>query len=291
MGIFDFFKGKKENTTQNTGKELLELVEMRPGIGIPRALEGCWPDINKSRMNCISITASPENDLSLEQSKFGHYPCMPAGFEYPKDAEGRYMFLLAQINFSEMPPLEGYPTSGYLQFYIAAFDDVYGLDFDNPFSQKNFRVLFFEESEVENYTADFSFLDETLKAEMLPLNKPHALQFSAKEEFVGLGDVRENIHVQFAAVYELHPELENDLENFVWENFMAVGHKIGGYAYFTQEDPRLYKKEIDDYLLLLQINSDDEIMWGDAGVANFFIHPDDLAKKDFSKVFYNWDCS
>jgi uncharacterized protein YwqG len=31
-------------------------------------------------------------------------------------------------------------------------------------------------------------------------------------------------------------------------------------------------------------------MWGDMGVGNFFIHPDDLAKKDFSKIFYTWDC-
>ncbi|MDN5490601.1 MAG: DUF1963 domain-containing protein, partial [Acinetobacter sp.] len=33
-----------------------------------------------------------------------------------------------------------------------------------------------------------------------------------------------------------------------------------------------------------------EIMWGDSGVGNFFIHPDDLEKRDFSKVVYNWDC-
>lgn len=33
-----------------------------------------------------------------------------------------------------------------------------------------------------------------------------------------------------------------------------------------------------------------DIMWGDCGVANFFIHPDDLKNKDFSKVLYNWDC-
>ena len=34
-----------------------------------------------------------------------------------------------------------------------------------------------------------------------------------------------------------------------------------------------------------------DIMWGDVGVANFFIRPEDLKNKDFSKVLYNWDCS
>ena len=33
-----------------------------------------------------------------------------------------------------------------------------------------------------------------------------------------------------------------------------------------------------------------EMLWGDVGVCNFFIHPHDLAKRDFSKVLYNWDC-
>ena len=33
-----------------------------------------------------------------------------------------------------------------------------------------------------------------------------------------------------------------------------------------------------------------EMLWGDVGVCKFFIHPQDLAKRDFSKVLYNWDC-
>ena len=31
-------------------------------------------------------------------------------------------------------------------------------------------------------------------------------------------------------------------------------------------------------------------MWGDAGVANFFISEQDLKNKDFTNVVYNWDC-
>ncbi|WP_438870473.1 DUF1963 domain-containing protein, partial [Pseudomonas sp. L1(2025)] len=69
-------------------------------------------------------------------------------------------------------------------------------------------------------------------------------------------------------------------------------HKIGGYASFTQEDPRSYSHQ-NHTILLLQIDSDDDIdsMWGDVGIANFFIRPEDLKKKDFSNVLYNWDCS
>ena len=31
------------------------------------------------------------------------------------------------------------------------------------------------------------------------------------------------------------------------------------------------------------------IMWGDAGVANWLITPEQLKNLDFSKVFYSWD--
>jgi uncharacterized protein YwqG len=46
------------------------------------------------------------------------------------------------------------------------------------------------------------------------------------------------------------------------------------------------------YRLLFQMDIDDEagIMWGDSGVANFFISQPDLESKNFSRVLYNWDC-
>ena len=73
----------------------------------------------------------------------------------------------------------------------------------------------------------------------------------------------------------------------------ASGHRLGGYPFFTQTDPRQYNEKIQDYILLFQLDTDDaenDIMWGDSGVGNFFIHPEDLKKRDFSKVVYNWDC-
>ena len=73
------------------------------------------------------------------------------------------------------------------------------------------------------------------------------------------------------------------------------GHQIGGYPDFTQNDPREEHDELKDYILLFQLQSEwedgIEIIWGDLGVGGFFIHPDDLAKLDFSKVAYSWDCS
>lgn len=67
----------------------------------------------------------------------------------------------------------------------------------------------------------------------------------------------------------------------------------GGWAYFTQGDPR------DDDApkeLLLQLDtymdsdSPVQLMWGDCGVGNFFISKEDLARLDFNRVLYTWDC-
>jgi len=44
----------------------------------------------------------------------------------------------------------------------------------------------------------------------------------------------------------------------------------------------------EDYLLLLQVDSDEGIRWKGDGVANFFIHPDDLIRKDFSNVLFTF---
>ena len=69
-----------------------------------------------------------------------------------------------------------------------------------------------------------------------------------------------------------------------------MGHHIGGYPYFTQFDLRDSGNIPKDYELLLQLDSDEYLMWGDMGVSNFFIHPEDLKKADFSRVAYTWDC-
>lgn len=68
------------------------------------------------------------------------------------------------------------------------------------------------------------------------------------------------------------------------------GHKIGGYAYFTQSDPREHDDKLKNDVLLLQIDTDEEIMFGDSGVANFFINKEDLINKNFEKAYFNWDC-
>lgn len=291
MGLFDFiFNRKKQVEAPVAENKALDKVAVMPGITIARAFADNWTNIAAAQIPFISIDATPASTIELQQSKLAHYPKIPIGFNYPKDKEGNPMFPLAQINFSEVPALEGYPSTGLLQIYISVTDDVYGINFENNQLQENFRVVFFEEAEVEKFVTDFSFLQEVMDTDRSPVYKPHTLKFSEKVDYIGLGDVRfENSNI-IKDIINKYPGLEEELEESLYDDCSNSGHKIGGYAYFTQEDPRLYNNEIENYILLLQIDTDDEIMWGDSGVANFFIDAADLAKKDFSKVIYNWDC-
>lgn len=289
----DLFNRKKPNkNSPNTlsNQELLKEVRVTPDLVLPKVLADYFPEIEKTARQTVSIIATPSDNLSIRQSKFGHYPCLPKGFSYPTDEHGNYLYPLAQINFSEVPHLDHFPKSGYLQFYIGT-DDVYGLNFDD-WRLSNFKVLFFEESEVDTPEENFDFLDEGLNLESVPVYKSHELSFELQTEYVGLEDLQGGNGSSFN-LYDImgrYPSIENEIEKAAYYVFSRAGHKLGGYAYFTQSDPRGENKAIKNYVLLFQMDSDQDIMWGDSGVANFFIDSDDLAKKDFSKVFYTWDC-
>jgi uncharacterized protein YwqG len=314
MGLFDFFSKKKKASLEHNpviqpskpgnkwidveekaadidADYLLEKIEVVPGLVLPRAFANHWPELSQTRAPYIQIKATPSAELTFGQSKFGSFPLLPLNYPYPKDQNGNFMFPLAQINFRELPPLPGFPRTGYLQFYIAA-DETYGYRFDNH--PNDCKILFFEEHEVEHFQTDFSFLESIMASTNIPVIEPHALRFALKEEYFGVQNVINHMNPgisleQIAAQYD--EELEEELMSYAYDHFTHAGHKLGGYASFTQSDPRDYQdSHAKEFVLLLQIDSDEQIMWGDMGVGNFFIHPDDLAKKDFSKIFYTWDC-
>lgn len=71
-----------------------------------------------------------------------------------------------------------------------------------------------------------------------------------------------------------------------------------GYPDFTQDNPlecQFAEHHFDTLLLRLEdqddpLNKGFFMMWGDCGIANFFINSEKLKALDFSDVFYMWDC-
>lgn len=250
-----------------------------------------------TKKEVITIETREEENLSLTDSKFGGYPYVPKNGYIPRDSEGNPFFMVAQINCEQLPENNIYPKKGLLQFWIIDGDDLYGLDLQDPCSNAGKRVLYFPEL-TEGLSLDEVKLQYVLTEEYTPMTpyKELALTFIRREEGITPWDVNfdrlftDLWNEAFSDDIETIWDLPEETRRLLWDIVPdGTEHRIGGYPYFTQQDPREEDSPFTE--LLLQMNSDgDYIMWGTMGVANFFIRKEDLKEKNFEEVLYNWDC-
>ena len=266
---------------------------------------------NKKPMIKISLSDDKPN---LFQSKFGGVPYLPKNAGAPKNKENEQLTLLAQINIEELPKNNIYPMKkGILQFWILN-DDVLGLDYDTHLGN-GFKVVYYkeidksvtEEEVLEKYKpykdedsyfpveGEFSlsfkltdgyFSDSNDDFREIVNREMKKFHIENKEKYKGILKVYDD--KEYLSYWDIWDILEEDKE--IGKKLFEAGHKIGGYPDYTQNDIRDEEYEI----LLLQIDSEgtekNEIMWGDCGIANFFIREKDLKELNFEKVIYNWDC-
>ena len=82
------------------------------------------------------------------------------------------------------------------------------------------------------------------------------------------------------------------MDDYIWDDDRlqpSWGNRVGGYPSSTQETSSKRTKSWNTMLLQLE-SIDREVYWGDFGIAAFYISHDDLIKRDFSKVGFDWDC-
>ena len=260
---------------------------------------------NNSR-ECINIVIEENNSLNLTDSKFGGLPYISTDSDTPKDSNGNQLALLAQINCSNLSENTLYPKEGLLQFWISRNDD-FGLG-----NKKDYCVKYIKNIEnnitKESILNKYKLLDEENSEEYSPFNKKNtsfALKFEkgistiTSTDFLFEDIALKTIHELFPNenIEDLYDDLERDVFNTLFKAFNGVEHAIGAYPTFTQWDPR-NPEEKDAYgITLLQVEShwnndpnNNEIMWGDSGVANFFINKEKLKHLYFEDVLFNWDC-
>ncbi len=251
---------------------------------------------------------------SVFDSKLGGTPYMPKGFAYPVGTSGSYagkpLKFLAQLNFGALPHIQDFPEEGILQFFCSCDcnESVYGLDFNDPCSQNGFKVIYHENVITDRSAlmsaeempvfdkCDFPIDGEYRLCPHAPQNcTPTACDFRFDKAFSKA--YSEMTGTKISSVYDAYEGKFNDgktMEDVF--DFIANGIScIGGYPDFTQRDPRNSANGTENYtVLLFQLQSSFEdgidIMWGDSGVGNFFITPDALKNRDFSKVMFCWDC-
>lgn len=99
----------------------------------------------------------PDAPLPQTASKFGGRPYLPAGESAPTNEKGEPLGMIAQINCADLPENDIYPATGMLQFWINPNDEecLWGFDYENPLSQKNHRVVYYETLGEPNPEAPF----------------------------------------------------------------------------------------------------------------------------------------
>lgn len=263
---------------------------------LPPVLQPQLERLLATERDCIRIQVHAAPPDRRYQSALGRIMYWPVGKDWPRDENGRPLFGLLQINLNELPAaLPGLPDYGMLQFFVND-DAFWGANPLAPQRQDNYRVVYHDEAEPAQteLLGDFSFLP---LYEDLPLQRDlcYALTFTQGRMPMPPEDYR---------FESLLGDIFTELGSAHWETLNAyrkaigtVGHRLGGYAGFAQEDPR----EASDNLpweLLLQLDTDPKVglLWGDYGVAHWFTPQPAVATRsldapapDFTQVWYGWE--
>lgn len=249
-------------------------------------------------------------ETTVFDSKLGGTPYMPKDFTYPTDSgkhAGQPLKLLAQLNLDELVHIKNFPHGGMLQFFIAV-NELYGVNFDDYNDRSGFKVIYHKDiikdksqlmsaEDIPSFDTDigtFPFSGEfLLKPRRTEMCKITAADFRFENELIKTYNNITGESIKYTYLMnESYFGSEHTLED-MYDVLINEGTCMGGYPNFTQNDPRSYSKDQQSKtILLMQIDSDldNDIMWGDMGIANFFITPEDLAAENFDNVLYTWDC-
>lgn len=269
----------------------------------------------------IRFAIDPAATPTLFGSKLGGSPYWDSSKPYPTDATGKPMAMVMQVNLDEAKLL---PYGGMLQLFVSSDEEVltegYGADYDDPASQRNFRVVYHGSIDRNVDPATVSAYPRIETLENTPVFGEYALTAEASTSHLHNTDGA--FDTLFAdAVKRLYGDEMNEdewpeeyltrqlPEEQRWPNVdeaLIVGDtplwdnpdsrfQLLGYPAFIQEDPRGKESPFDTLLLQIpSIDDEDEhpwrTIWGDCGAAYLFINSSDLRNRDFSRVHYEVQC-
>ena len=275
---------------------------------------------------CLSFAiCQKEKTITPFDSKLGGIPYWDAAKPYPTDAKGRPMAMVMQVNFEEIqiPHVDPLPQSGMLQFFITSDESVleegYGINFDDPTSQTNCRVVYHE---TINRDIDIKPLEQYPRCENLensPVKGEYPLWALPGESCINrtcnefdqlfadavkqlYGDKMETPYFDDYLKRILPEEHRDEVDDalVMGDNPMYYGpteknFQMLGFPAFEQYDERPEGCRCDT--LLLQIPTIEEsqdgnwcTIWGDCGSARLFINADDLRHRNFSQVYFEYQC-
>ena len=261
------------------------------------------------------IDIKKNQNMIIKTSKLFGYPFWPKNSieSYPRDIDGNPMLMLAQVNIKDLPYLDHrLPADGMIQFYLSVSENEHNstgtnLDTDNKTNRYFNKVVYFNQDKLESNYEDLT----SIKNELSLKFKTSGYNFPVQNEILNKNFLEDS-------EFNLNQKKESNIMNFksniqpmsfstskfkteypdiskneaveeqyfnLYKQFITT--KLFGYPDFIQSDPFM---NTDSLILLMQFNSYEfNMLWGDGGIASFFIHPDDLENLNFEKVLFTWD--
>jgi len=238
----------------------------------------------------VQLEAAADEPARPGGTRIGGPAWLAEGEAWPCGRDGRPMEFLAQVDFGELPPLPDFPQAGLLQFFIAR-DDLFGADFDDA-SRSDVRLLWRPEAPANGPLH-----------QQLPLDELDSSPFAGNQVRSAGRALRGLPSTRAPAPFSLPVDLLlraigiedaaniDEVEDPYWDGEEPPSQFIGGHPRFIQADFRR-PGFLEDYdRVLLQLESQNGLLWGDCGWAVFMIRRADLLARDFSRPAFYWDCS
>ena len=238
-----------------------------------------------TKKDCFRIDIIDEIP-EIFDNKIGGKPYLPVGIEYPKDQEGNYMPLLLQINLKDIE-LDGYPKEGIIeiftdenvvypcQYVVKYFKE--GLEYQKEFPEINTSQYICKDSYKIKLSKDMSYM---------PIN-----DYRFKDTICKIINTDYNLNLKKLKEVDDFFGCDNWYEKFE-ENTTYLLITIGGYANFTQTDPRDYRvKDKEECLFKLDsYYNSKKFHIGDMGILFVLISQKDIKNYNFENAIVDWDC-
>jgi uncharacterized protein YwqG len=247
----------------------------------------------------FELTHSSDTKIKIGQSKIGGRPDLINKNNWPTTNADKFLSFIGQLNCEEVANYDKenlLPKNGLISFFYCADQEAWGFD---PKDTDRFKVIFTENKE-ELQRIDFpKDLEEhsTFQPNEININRSLSLPgwehdsingILSDEEtnnYIEVSDAAENQIFGYANCVQGPMELDCQLVT----NGLYCGDPTG------YNDPRRkeLESEKDDWVLLLQIDSDEDnagMMWGDVGKLYYWIRKQDLKKMKFEKSWFILQC-
>lgn len=241
----------------------------------------------------LQTLPTPDDALPVGASKMGGVPDLPHGTPWPcVEGEARPLHFLAQINFAETTavwPHSALPKSGLLSVLYDAYETPdRGLE--------GFKILYNANTDnVKRYA-----LPEPLQTLMKRKHIPGQFNSCAVQmtKTVPVGPLKrlEVADEHFETLMELAQEEEFGAHQMLGQPDYFYDGSLLDLAAATsgvnETEETNAPAESQGWLLLMQIDTDDNPGWGwgDGGKLYFHIHERDLAEHNFSNVLMEAQC-